>query len=132
MISKVVIDTNILLDLFHFKDESVTDLANLLSNKVIQAVYTPEMIAELKDVLSRPMFEIAPSDQLDILHRYQTIGKLEASTIGASSIRCADPDDQIFIDLAIAISPCELFSKDKHILKLRNRLAKLGVTVRKN
>jgi predicted nucleic acid-binding protein len=42
---------------------------------------------------------------------------------------CKDPDDQIFIDLACQHS-CWLISKDKAVLTMRSRLARLGATVR--
>jgi predicted nucleic acid-binding protein len=43
-------------------------------------------------------------------------------------VRCRDPDDQIFIDLAVA-HRAELLSKDALVLRLRKRLAALGVLV---
>jgi predicted nucleic acid-binding protein len=42
---------------------------------------------------------------------------------------CKDPDDQIFIDLACQ-HQCVLLSKDKAVLAMRSRLARLGATVR--
>ena len=41
---------------------------------------------------------------------------------------CKDPDDQIFIDLACQ-HQCVLLSKDKAVLAMRSRLARLGATV---
>ena len=41
---------------------------------------------------------------------------------------CKDPDDQCFIDLAVAHQAL-LLSKDKQVLKQRKRLAKQGITV---
>ena len=41
---------------------------------------------------------------------------------------CKDLDDQKFIDLACAYS-CRLVSKDKAVLTMRNRLARVGVSV---
>jgi predicted nucleic acid-binding protein len=42
---------------------------------------------------------------------------------------CKDEDDQQFIDLAVAHQAL-LLSKDKQVLRLTNRLARLGVAVR--
>ena len=39
------------------------------------------------------------------------------------------PDDQKFIDLAVA-HQAVLYSKDKYVLALKNRLARLGIDVR--
>jgi predicted nucleic acid-binding protein len=41
---------------------------------------------------------------------------------------CKDLDDQKFIDLACAYF-CALVSKDKAVLTMRNRLARVGVSV---
>jgi predicted nucleic acid-binding protein len=41
---------------------------------------------------------------------------------------CKDPDDQIFIDLACQ-HECVLLSKDKAVLALRSRMARLNATV---
>ena len=47
----------------------------------------------------------------------------------ATQARCKDPDDQKFIDLAIA-HQCQLLSKDKAVLKLRSQLLSHGVIVK--
>ena len=39
---------------------------------------------------------------------------------------CGDPDDQKFIDLAVA-HRCTLLSKDYEVLRMRKRLAQLDV-----
>jgi predicted nucleic acid-binding protein len=43
-----------------------------------------------------------------------------------ASVTCKDPDDQRFIDLAVA-HRAQLLSKDKAILCMRKRLLALGV-----
>jgi predicted nucleic acid-binding protein len=42
---------------------------------------------------------------------------------------CKDPDDQVFIDLAVARGAL-LLSKDRAVLVMRKRLAARGVVVR--
>jgi predicted nucleic acid-binding protein len=44
-----------------------------------------------------------------------------------ASVTCGDPDDQKFIDLAVA-HRCLLLSKDHEVLRMRKRLARLQVT----
>jgi predicted nucleic acid-binding protein len=41
---------------------------------------------------------------------------------------CSDTDDQKFIDLAVT-QQATLISKDKEVLRMKNRLARLGVAV---
>jgi predicted nucleic acid-binding protein len=46
------------------------------------------------------------------------------------SLRCKDPDDQVFIDLAVHVGARWLFSKDAALLKLARRAQKFhGVQV---
>jgi len=44
-------------------------------------------------------------------------------------LRCADPDDQMFIDLALAVRACWLFTRDKALLRLAPRARDRGVCV---
>jgi predicted nucleic acid-binding protein len=44
-----------------------------------------------------------------------------------AEVTCGDPDDQKFIDLAVA-HRCLLLSKDDEVLRMRKRLAALQVT----
>jgi predicted nucleic acid-binding protein len=44
------------------------------------------------------------------------------------AVRCRDPDDQMFIDLAVA-HRAQLLSKDALVLRLAKRLLPLGVVV---
>ena len=46
----------------------------------------------------------------------------------ACAVRCGDPDDQPFIDLAL-LHRALLLSKDKAVLRLRRRLADRDVMV---
>ena len=60
----------------------------------------------------------------DIFSRYAAIVPPAPET----RFRCKDPDDQKFIDLALAHQSV-LLSKDKAVLRLRSRLQKEGVIV---
>ena len=63
---KVILDTNILLDLFYFKDESVEYLYKCLKNLEIDA-YTCESIwEEFEEVLTRKPF-LKSQDQINQL-----------------------------------------------------------------
>jgi predicted nucleic acid-binding protein len=43
-----------------------------------------------------------------------------------AGVTCGDPDDQKFIDLAVA-HRCTLLSKDREVLRMRKRLERLQV-----
>jgi predicted nucleic acid-binding protein len=52
-----------------------------------------------------------------------------AAPAPGAPIRCTDPDDQKFIDLAAAHPGALLLSRDRAVLKLGAKLARLGVQV---
>jgi len=124
---RVVLDTNILLDLFYFHDIGVQALsASIQSHEII--AYTCEAIwQEFEEVLERPPFHQSPAQIASI--RAQNTNYFEWFTPekNSSGIKCIDPDDQIFIELSVEIAPCLLITKDKDLLRVKKRLEKFQV-----
>jgi putative PIN family toxin of toxin-antitoxin system len=127
----VVIDTNVALDLWVFKDTRTEDLKNALDKKTLNWIATAAMREELKRVLDYPHIK------LRVLKMQKSLGDLMANFDALVDIKadvpkckftCKDPDDQKFIDLAVFYSS-ELISKDKCVLTMKNRLQRLGVVV---
>jgi predicted nucleic acid-binding protein len=65
----------------------------------------------------------------DVLGHFDRWTNIQAVAPKAPYV-CKDEDDQKFIDLAVAHQAL-LLSKDKQVLRLTNRLARLGVGVSK-
>jgi predicted nucleic acid-binding protein len=65
----------------------------------------------------------------DILAQFDAHVQLRPMAVKAPFV-CKDGDDQKFIDLA-AEHTTQLISKDKAVLTMRNRMARLGVAVGK-
>ncbi|MDP9900414.1 putative toxin-antitoxin system toxin component, PIN family [Variovorax ginsengisoli] len=128
MSRRVVIDTNIVLDLFVFDDAAAKPLRAALEAGDVEWLATDAMRAELARVLGYP--KIAPRlafyrlADADVLGAFDRHVRIVAPAPGAS-IRCKDPDDQIYIDLAVAHG-ARLFSKDGAVRAMRKRLAGLG------
>jgi putative PIN family toxin of toxin-antitoxin system len=128
---KVILDTNILLDLFYFRDESVEYLFKCLKNFEIDA-YTCESIwAEFEEVLARKPFLNTQDqiNQLRIEHQNLFIWK---SPEKKAPYKCRDTDDQVFVDLAVEIAPSIIISKDNHLLKMSKKLSTLGIKTLKS
>jgi putative PIN family toxin of toxin-antitoxin system len=130
--SCVVLDTNIALDLWVFKDPRTQALRDALDAQRVQWIATPVMREELSRVLVYPHIK-QRIDQAR-LQCEQILGWFDAwvelRDIAPKAIYiCKDPDDQKFIDLACA-HQVALISKDKCVLKMKNRLGRLGVAVR--
>jgi putative PIN family toxin of toxin-antitoxin system len=131
MTTRIVLDTNVVLDLLVFDDPATPPLQQALDEARWQWIATPVMREELARVLDYPHL-------LGRLHYY----RLSAAAVLAAfdrqvqqvdvapraSMSCRDPDDQKFIDLAVA-HRAALLSKDHAVLRLRKRLALQGVPV---
>lgn len=126
---QLVLDTNIVLDLLVFGDPAVLALRQRLQQGAAEWLATAAMREELARVLHYP--KLAPrvlfhrGDAEAVLADFDRQARL-VEAAPAAPVRCGDPDDQKFIDLAVA-HRCWLLSKDDEVLRMRKRLAALQV-----
>ena len=125
----VVLDTNIVLDLFVFNDTAAIPLKTALEAGEINWLATSPMRDELARVLAYPQivprlkfYELTADDVLARFDQYTRITEVPAK----ASVTCSDADDQKFIDLAIAHQAL-LLSKDQHVLSMQKRLLAQGI-----
>ena len=127
----VVLDTNIVLDLWLYQDPATPALHAALADKTVQWLATQVMRDELERVLAYThiVARMTASDITaeHILSRFDAHAQLIPIPAKAPFVS-KDADDQKFIDLAAAHN-AQLISKDKAVLTLRNRMARLGVAV---
>ena len=127
----IVIDTNILLDLFVFADPLAAPLRQQLDAGVFDWIVTAPMREELDRVLAYP--QIVPRmayyqrSHAEVLAFFDAGARLVAPAPKAL-VTCKDADDQKFIDLAVA-HRAQLLSKDKAVLCMKKRLLPWGVLV---
>ncbi len=130
---RVVLDTNIVLDLWLYKDLATPKLLEALENKSVEWLATQVMRDELERVLAYThIVKRLAFSQLtaqDILAQFDAHAQLMPIASRCQFV-CKDGDDQKFIDLA-AEQKTQLISKDKAVLTMRNRMARLGVAVGK-
>jgi len=130
--SPMVIDTNIVLDIWVYQDPATPVLITALQEGAVQWLATPPMREELLRVLDYPHIaqrrERDGVSAADVLAQFDRLANIQAIAPKAPYV-CKDEDDQKFIDLAVAHQAL-LLSKDKQVLRLTTRLAKLGVAVR--
>ena len=124
-----VIDTNIVLDLWLFEDPATAPLRAALQSGRITHLATSSMREELARVLTYPHIVKRMAKSLiqaqDILQRFDE-HLLAAEPAAKAPCTCKDPDDQKFIDLAVAHG-VPLLSKDAAILCMKKRLLQAGV-----
>jgi len=133
MSSPVVIDTNIVLDIWVYQDPATPPLLQALKKGELRWLATPPMREELLRVLDYPhIAQRRARDGVsaqDVLAHFDGLAQMQAVAPKAPYV-CKDEDDQKFIDLAVAHQAL-LLSKDRQVLRLTNRLARLGVVVKK-
>ncbi len=127
----IVLDTNIVLDVFVFNDAKAAPIRDALKSGELDWLATQAMRDELERVLAYP--QIIPRlvfyklEAGDVLSAFDAHVQLTEAASKAS-VTCSDPDDQKFIDLAVAHSAL-LLSKDGDVLAMKKRLVAQGVTV---
>jgi putative PIN family toxin of toxin-antitoxin system len=126
----VVLDTNILLDIFVFNDERALHLKKVLFDKTRHFVASQKTIEEFADVISRPLFKLDKQTQAAILAQWQSIAEQrDDSNLAPAPWKCQDPDDQIFLDLAYQLRPTILISKDNAVLQIARKAASEDILI---
>lgn len=127
----LVLDTNVVLDLFVYEDPATEPLRERLADAQTRWLSTPVMREELRRVLAYPQvvkrLEVRSLQADAVLAAFDARAEIVDSAPKAP-YTCKDADDQKFIDLAVAHTAA-LLSKDKAVLCMRKRLATLGVAV---
>ena len=127
----VVIDTNLALDLLVFSDPAAEPLRLALGTRTLRWLATAGMRDELARVLGYPQIacRLPAAGAGAVLAAYDALTQqVSAAPRLAEVPRCKDPDDQPFIDLAVAHRAL-LLSKDGAVLGLSPRLRPHGVRV---
>ena len=126
----IILDTNILLDIFVFEDARARKLRNALLNQRIKPYSNQATVEEFADVISRPLFSLEDKKQADIVGQWQSLSQaLDDLNLETAPWKCQDSDDQVFLDIAFTLRPSILISKDNEILKLASRAIKEDVLI---
>lgn len=131
-VPRIVLDTNVCLDLWVFADPGCARVLAALRSGAVQAVTRDDCRAEWQRVLhypqlpiddqSRPLVDAAFTANVQLLTDTDSV-PVDA---GRRLPRCADPDDQKFLELALASGARWLLSKDRELLKLDRRARMAG------
>ena len=127
----LILDTNIVLDLLLFKDPRALQFQAALQLPRWHWIATEAMRDELAHVLFyphlQPRMDFYEETRETLLAAFDAQANIVA-VAPDTPFRCRDQDDQKFIDLAVE-HKATLLSKDKQVLKLKRRLAKIDVHV---
>ena len=127
-----VLDTQVVLDWLVFRDPSTFPMAAALDRGSLCWLTTRAMQDELEHVLGRGVAAAWEPDRLAIAQTFDRLSqRVEALASAGPSLRCSDPDDQMFIDLALAAGAHWLFTRDRALLRLARSARARGVIVLK-
>ena len=125
-----VLDTNIVLDIWLFSDARSAWLLPRLTSGAHHWLATAAMREELARVLGYPrlvrQLDVRKVEAQALLAAFDQHARIvDEAAAAPSALKCIDPDDQKFIDLAWAHSAA-LISRDAAVLTVLGRWQKLA------
>lgn len=118
---RLVLDTNVVLDLLHYTQNDAQPLLPLLESGQFIALADERTLDELARVVTYPHFGMDEASGAALIARYQEQIEIIAAGEAPPLPRCKDRDDQKFLELAGRGNAEALVSKDKALLKLKGR-----------
>ncbi|NEX59813.1 putative toxin-antitoxin system toxin component, PIN family [Noviherbaspirillum galbum] len=129
---RIVIDTNVCLDLFVFHDPRWSALLLALHERRVEAVTRDDCRDEWRAVLhyshlplddrSRPVADAEFAALIQVIGRQDLVPRVDVVLP-----KCKDTDDQKFLEIARDAGAEVLITKDKALLKLAKRTARAGL-----
>ena len=113
-----ILDTNVWLDGLVFEDARLVSLADAIASGAVRVQATAPMLEEFAAVLRRPHFGLDEAARDAACARQRASVTLHAPAPDCR-LACTDPDDRMFLDLAVALRVDWLLSRDKALLRLR-------------
>ncbi|MEN9420208.1 MAG: hypothetical protein RI988_3829 [Pseudomonadota bacterium] len=124
----VVFDTNVVLDWLWFGDPRVQAVAGAVRAGHLHWRGSAPMRSELAAVMARGQLPARDRDPATVLDEFDRWCCLDMPA-AAGPLRCSDPDDQKFIDFALATRACALFTRDRCVLRLARPARAWGLWV---
>ena len=118
---RLVLDTNVVLDLFHWANTDAVPIMAALEAGQIQCFADARTLDELQRVLTYPQLKMTPEMIVERYARYSGLIQMVEAGEAPKLPRCKDRDDQKFLELAARCAANLLVSKDKALLSLRGR-----------
>lgn len=125
---RIVLDTNVCLDLFVFRDPRWARLLAALESGAVEAVTRADCRDEYLVVLHYKHLPLDESTRPESAARFDALIKVVAPD--AQPVRlpvCTDRDDQKFLEIARDARAEILVTKDKALLKLGRKTAQAGM-----
>lgn len=125
----IVLDTNATLDWLLFADPTALALGAAIASGRLAWRASPAMRREFDRVLVRPALCDWRPDAADAAAHWDAHALLVDEEPPTGPLNCRDPDDQVFIDLALATRCRWLVSRDRALLTLARRARPWGLEI---
>lgn len=117
------------LDWLLFADPGTAAMAEAVSAGSVRWLCCARMRDEFERTLGYPALQSRNPDRERLLSAFDRHAVILPTPATLPALRCTDPDDQVFLDLAVAAGARWLLTHDRALLRLRRRAAALGVEV---
>jgi len=117
---RVVLDTNIVMDMLHFADRHTHPLHSRILDGQLRCFCDADCLAELERVTGYPEFGLDLAARSALVENYRRL-ITRCDAIGEEDFplpRCRDADDQKFLILAARCQADLLITRDKLLLRL--------------
>jgi putative PIN family toxin of toxin-antitoxin system len=129
---RIVLDTNVCLDLFVFRDPRWNRLYDAIKDGTLKPVTREDCRMEWLIVLDYPHLPLDPDSRLTSAAEFDAwitcvpLAQPTSQAVPRLPV-CSDPDDQKFLELARDACAEILITKDKALLKLAKKNARAGM-----
>jgi len=125
---RIVLDTNCVVSALLFSKGSASWLADAWMQQRFIPLVSRETTTELMRVLSYPKFQLSQDEQEIILAEFLPYAEIvHVKNVTSKLPEIKDPNDLMFLKLAVAGKADALVSGDIHILALKSQLGKISV-----
>ncbi|MBD5234989.1 MAG: putative toxin-antitoxin system toxin component, PIN family [Barnesiella sp.] len=99
-----VIDTNVVVSSFFSRNGQSNPalIIEKIFDNIIVPIYNDEILAEYKEVLSRPVFPFSPERINDVIATFKEFG-ISAERTPVSDETFPDPDDIVFYEIKMSV-----------------------------
>ncbi|GAA4029340.1 putative toxin-antitoxin system toxin component, PIN family [Actimicrobium antarcticum] len=129
--NRIVIDTNVCLDLFVFHDPRWHAMLAAMRDRSIEAVTRTDCRTEWLIVLGYPHLPLDPESRQTCTEQFDALIRCLPFATPAGDVArlpvCKDRDDQKFLELARDAEAAVLITKDKALLKLAGKTRRNGL-----
>jgi putative PIN family toxin of toxin-antitoxin system len=117
---RVVLDTQIVLDLLHFADPRTASLRRSIGRGALRCFSDQPCFSEFERVVDYPQFALDAQARSNLVQRYRALLTFYDAPANESLAlpRCGDHDDQKFLQLAVRCHADLLLTRDRHLLRL--------------